>query len=132
MEIYSPLKISWKQLFSNFFSINVAFTEFLSKMCDSKSLWFPLCYNFQFPLFFYSHDILTKLSWNRCFIEWWRSYYNYKELLISRIFFFVSVNFWIFHTGTVNECVSKISWNRFDLDLRNILGIKNFLCHWCS
>ena len=34
-------KISWNQLFSNFFSKNdVAFTKFLSKMCESKFLEF--------------------------------------------------------------------------------------------
>ena len=41
--LLSPKKYFVKQLFSNFFSKKVAFTKFLSKMCDSKFPKLPLC-----------------------------------------------------------------------------------------
>ena len=39
----SPKNISSNQLFSTFFSKNVAFTEFLLKMRESQFPWFPHC-----------------------------------------------------------------------------------------
>ena len=40
--LVSPKNISSNQLFSNFFK-NVTFTNFLPKMCETKSQQFPLC-----------------------------------------------------------------------------------------
>ena len=52
-KIWSHQKnISSNQLFSNFFSKSITFTEFLPKMCETKSRQFPHCVGCMIATFF--------------------------------------------------------------------------------